>query len=98
MGVQALSAVGRCQTFSVAADGYGRGEACAVLLLQRLSSQHDASAVAIVQVRILDHQVSSEALDSAAYVSELMRQSLSTRRRDQRLVSQHLLRNESNQL
>lgn len=61
MGVQALSAVGRCQTFLAAADGYGRGEACAVLLLQRLSLQHDANAVAIIQVRILGQRVSSDA-------------------------------------
>lgn len=32
-GVQALSRVGRCQTFEASADGYGRGEGIAVLLL-----------------------------------------------------------------
>ena len=31
--VQALSRVGRCQTFEASADGYGRGEGIAVLLL-----------------------------------------------------------------
>ena len=33
-GLQALSRVGRCQTFDSAADGYGRGEGFAVLLLR----------------------------------------------------------------
>ena len=32
---QALSPVGRCQTFEASADGYGRGEGFAALLLQR---------------------------------------------------------------
>jgi Beta-ketoacyl synthase, N-terminal domain len=36
--LQALSAVGRCQSFEAAADGYGRGEGIAVLLLRRAVS------------------------------------------------------------
>ena len=46
--VQALSAVGRCQTFEAAADGYGRGEGCSVVLLQPSSSAGDD--IAILQV------------------------------------------------
>ena len=36
--LQALSAVGRCQSFEAAADGYGRGEGIAVLLLRRTTA------------------------------------------------------------
>ena len=32
--VQALSPAGRCRTFDAAGDGYGRGEGCAVTVLQ----------------------------------------------------------------
>jgi acyl transferase domain-containing protein len=32
---QALSPVGRCKTFDVSADGYGRGEGCVVTVLER---------------------------------------------------------------
>lgn len=47
-GLQALSAVGRCQTFEAAADGYGRGEGCTVILLQPASTADNN--IAILQV------------------------------------------------
>lgn len=46
----ALSPVGRCQTFSSTADGYGRGEGFAVLALAAPSSAVDAP-IATVLVR-----------------------------------------------
>ncbi len=33
--LQALSPVGRCKTFDASGDGYGRGEGCAVAVLQQ---------------------------------------------------------------
>lgn len=44
----ALSPVGRCQTFSSAADGYGRGEGFAVLALAAPSSAVDPPIAAVL--------------------------------------------------
>lgn len=47
--LQALSPVGRCQTFGAQADGYGRGEGFAVIALAATSNSGDAP-VAVIKV------------------------------------------------
>jgi acyl transferase domain-containing protein/NADPH:quinone reductase-like Zn-dependent oxidoreductase/acyl carrier protein len=47
--LDALAPDGRCKTFSAAADGYGRGEGCAVLVLKRLEdAQRDGDNILAV--------------------------------------------------
>ena len=45
-----LSPDGRCKTFSAAADGFGRGEGCGVVVLKRVS---DAQADGVEQLVLL---------------------------------------------
>lgn len=46
--LQALSSDGRCKTFDSTADGYGRGEGCIVVMLDRLPNINTASSESII--------------------------------------------------
>ncbi|WP_329101433.1 type I polyketide synthase [Micromonospora sp. NBC_01699] len=55
--MRALAVDGRCKTFDAAADGYGRGEGCGVVVLKRLSdAQRDGDRVlAVVRGTAVNH-------------------------------------------
>ena len=60
---QALSPVGRCKTFEASGDGYGRGEGCAVALMQRSGGAGgDAPAVALVHSTVVNQDGRSSSL------------------------------------
>ncbi len=61
---KALSPDGRCKTFDAAADGYGRGEGCGMIVLKRLS---DAMAdgdniLALIRGSMVNHDGASSGL------------------------------------
>ena len=58
--MQALSPVGRCKTFDVTGDGYGRGEGCAVAVLQHADDQ--AAALAFVHSIVVNQDGRSSSL------------------------------------
>jgi rifamycin polyketide synthase module 1/2/3 len=55
--LRALAPDGRCKTFSDRADGYGRGEGCVVLIIERLSDAlaHGRTPLAIVRGTAINH-------------------------------------------
>jgi acyl transferase domain-containing protein/acyl carrier protein len=80
--MQALSPDGRCKTFDAAADGYGRGEGGAVVLLKRLGdAQRDGDAVlAVVKGSAVNHDGHSSGLTvpNKRAQEKLLRQALAT--------------------
>ena len=55
--MRAMAKDGRCKTFDAAADGYGRGEGCGVLVLKRLSDalRDDDTIWAVIRGSAVNH-------------------------------------------
>src|SRR5262249_44587284 len=62
--IRALSADGRCRTFSAGADGYARAEGCGVMVLKRLSdARRDADRIlCLVRGTAINHDGPSSGL------------------------------------
>jgi thioester reductase-like protein len=62
----ALSADGRCRTFDAAADGYGRGEGCGLVVLKRLSDAHrdGDNVLAVIRGSAVNHDGRSNGLSA----------------------------------
>ncbi|MCA9872613.1 MAG: HAD-IIIC family phosphatase [Anaerolineales bacterium] len=61
---RALSPDGRCKTFAAAADGYGRGEGCGVVILKRLSDAQaeNDNVLAVIRGTAVNHDGRSSGL------------------------------------
>ena len=55
--MRALSADGRCKTFDAAADGYGRGEGCGIVVLKRLNDaiNNGDNILALIRGSAINH-------------------------------------------
>jgi len=62
--LQAVSRDGRCRTFDASASGYGRGEGCGLVVLERLSTVRDRGdqAVALLAGSMINHDGRSNGL------------------------------------
>ncbi len=78
--LRALAPDGRCKTFDAAADGFGRGEGCGVLVLKRLSDALEAGDPirAIVRGTAVNHDGRSAGLTvpNQSAQEDLLRQAL----------------------
>nr|AAF62883.1 epoD [Sorangium cellulosum] len=79
--MRALSPDGRCKTFSADADGYARGEGCAVVVLKRLRDAQRAgdSILALIRGSAVNHDGPSSGLTvpNGPAQQALLRQALS---------------------
>ena len=76
-----LSSDGRCKTFDVSADGYGRGEGCGVIVLKRLlDAQRDGDNIlAVIRSSAINQDGASSGLTVPNGIAQerLLRQALS---------------------
>ncbi len=82
--LQALSPDGRCKTFDAAADGFGRGEGCGVIVLKRLSDAVAAedNILAVIRGSAVNHGGASGGftVPSKSAQEQLIRDALSNSR------------------